>query len=352
MRGGRTGCLSEELRRFLTDLVYPVVADRRLAELILFYRQMATLAKAGIPIIEALRLREERAPRGMLRAALRDAIGQAERGGKLSAAFERWPEIFPPFQIAMIHAGEEGGVLDESLGRLADYLEAEQRLRRFINLQTTYPKILFVIAQFVLPAFWAFVFGGSVIGAIAGPLMGLLYLAVAICIVFAAARGVMSRVPQAATTYERIKWALPGIGPVARNFALCRFGRALGTLYAAGVPLLNSLRLSGRASGSRQITRVAEEMCGYVEHGVNLGEACRATAFFPTRTADMMATGAESGSVDSMMLRMADYLEAETEERAHKTAYLLSIGFYLLIALYVTGLIQMAGGALVGTFAR
>lgn len=351
IRNGR-GSLVDELRRFLMDLFYPVVADRRLAVHILFYRQMATLVKAGIPLLEALRLREERATRGLLKTALRDAVDAVERGGRLSEALARRPELFPPFQIAMIHAGEAGGVLDETLGRLADYLEAEQRLRRFINRQTAYPKILFVIARFVLPAFWALIFGGSVLGAIVGPLVGLAWLLAAVCVGFAVARGMMTRMSEAALAYERVKWSLPGIGPIARDFALCRFGRALGTLYAAGIPLLYALQLSGRASGSRLIARAAEEMGGYVEHGVSLGEACRATAFFPRRAVDMMATGAESGSVDVMMLRMADYLESETEERAHQVGYIVSVGFYLLVALYVTGLLQMGGGALTGLFAR
>lgn len=347
----RTGFV-DDIRRFATDLVYPIVADRRLSEQILFYRQMATLVSAGIPLIQALRLREERAPNGRLKTILVETLRHLESGGSLSAAFARHPETFSPLQVAVLHAGEAGGVLDESLSRIADYLEAEQRLRRFINRQMTYTKILFVIAQFVIPAFFGFVSGASVLNVIWGALLPLLCLIVGVCLAFGAARTLMARFTEAAGVYEQVMWALPGIGRISRSFALCRFGRAVGTLYAAGVPLQQALRFSGSASGSRLVTRAAEEMAGYAARGVSLGEACRATAFFPERTADMMTTGAESGSVDTMMLKMADYLAAEAETQARQFGFFACQAFYLFIALTVSGLLQRGGGALIGAFVR
>jgi type IV pilus assembly protein PilC len=344
--------LADDLRRFALDLAWPIVADRRLAEQILFYRQLGTLVKAGIPIIEAIRLREERANPGPLKAILRETLHHLEQGGRISEVFALHPETIPPFQVAVLYAGEAGGTLDEALERIADCLEAEQRLRRFINRNTTYTKILFVVAQFVIPAFFAFVFGGSVIGVLWTSLVALFWTAMVICFTFAAIRSATARSPELALVLERIKWALPAVGRVAREFALCRFGRALGTLYAAGVPLQSALRLSGAASGSRQVARAAEEMAGYVSHGVALGEACLATAFFPLRTVEMMSTGAESGSVDTMMLKMADYLEDEAETRAHQVGFFAAQAFYLIVALYVTGMLGMAGGALIGAFVR
>ncbi len=338
----------EDVRRFAVDLLYPVLADRRLTEQILFYRQMATLLKAGIPIYQALALLEERTPDGPLKRVLRESQRQIEAGGKLSEVFARHPETFAEFQVAMLRAGEEGGLLDIMLERAADYVEAEQRLRRFINRQTAYTKIVFIIAQFVLPVFWAFMFGGSVWAAFWYPLVSLLQLVVLVCFAFAFSRYVLSRSEEAALGYERFKWALPGIGSVARSFAFCRFGRSLGALFAAGVPVQAALRVSGGASGSRLVASAAEEMAGYVELGVSLDDACRATGFFPARTVDMIATGAESGRVDTMMLKMADYLEEEAEAKAHQVGYFAAQAFYLLVALYVTGMLHLIVDSLLG----
>lgn len=308
---------------------------------ILFFRMLGTLVQSGLPLYESLATREAQSRQsGLFRVFVSEAMAHVRDGHRLSEAMARRPELFGEIEVELVRAGELGGRLPETLARLADYLEREMRLRRFVNRQMLYAKITFVIVKFCLPPFFAYMMGGNVWLEIWAPLVELLRLTLLVCLTFAVARSLFRRSERAEEAYQTIKSVLPGIGPVTRLFTLCRFARTLGLLYDVGLPVQSAIRMAARASGSIRLQKSAEDAALLVEHGCPLAEAFQGKPLFSPRVLALMQTGAESGYVGAMMERMADTLEQEAETRAQQVAFLFGQIFYLFVALYVTGLLQ------------
>jgi type II secretory pathway component PulF len=332
-------------RRLADEFLYPVLSGVPLETLTLFFRQFAALVKAGIPLAQALALREGQTTNRRLQAVLRNARARVESGEKLSDAFAENVGVFDALQIAMIRAGEESGTLAEMLLRIADYLEQEMAFRRLVGRLTLYSKIIFVVGLFVIPAMFGFVMGGNPLAIILQPLLSLLAFGLLAFAAVAFCRLSLFRSEAAREGYERLKGRLPGIGAAARKFALAKFGRAFAALYAAGLPLPAALRIAGAASGSRLLASAAERAACNVERGRSLSDAFRAADAFPPVVLQMLHTGETTGDIDAMMGKVAEHLEAEAETKAHQAAYVFSNALYLLVAVYVVllPLLSVAG---------
>ncbi len=337
-------------RRFAENFIYPVSSGVPLKDLAVFYRQFATMINAGIPLYQALVTLEGQARNPRLAGILRDCQKQVQEGGRLSEVFAAYPWVFSELQIEMIRAAEHGGLLDQMLLRIADYLEQEMALRRLISGLTLYPKIVAISALFILggrffmdgiPAFSKLIIGAmgkmdygivdylkdTVLLLIIGGLV--VFGCVAFCRIF------LFQSDSARESYERFKMSLPGIGTVARGFALAKFGRAFGAMYAGGLPLNTAIRVGGNASGSKMIGRATARAILATERGAGLAEAFRETGVFPYLVIDMLHTGEQSGNVDAMMTKVAEYLENEAESRARLYSHIFATAVYLTVAILV-----------------
>jgi type II secretory pathway component PulF len=332
------------LRLLGASFLHPFHSDAVLTEQISFYRRLSILLKGGIPLYQALSSLAERAASGAIRAVLHDCQAAVERGESFSSALARHPDVVSSTQWEMIRAAEQMGRLDNTLGQAADYLEREQELRRLLRRWTLYSKITLAAGLFIIPVFTAFMMGGSIWGAISGPLFSLIQLWLLFCIVYAVVRTAAMHSPAFAEAYERAKWALPGVGGVARRYALVRFGRAFGALHAAGVNMGTALRTAGRASGSFILSGAAEVAARSAEEGQPPSAALRSSHAFPPLAVDMLQTGEESGRTDEMMQKMAEYVEDEASVRSQIVAFVFSQVIYLLVALTLVGrLVGMLG---------
>jgi len=338
-------------RLFAENFIYPVVNGVPLKELAAFYRQFATLIDAGIPLYQALVTLEGQTRNRRLQGILRDCQAQALAGGRLSDVMAAYNWVFSELQIEMVRAAEHGGLLDQMLRRIADYLEQELALRRLISRLTLYPKIVAIVALFILGRSFFTDFTPALSRLIIAMMMGsggytlwnylndtvffLFWVGLVVFAIVAFCRLVLFRSESAREGYERFKMSIPGVGSVVRQFALARFGRAFGAMYAGGLGLNTAIRVGGNASGSRMIARATGRAMHSAERGATLSQAFRETGVFPNIVIDMLHTGEQTGNVDAMMTKVAEYMEGEAEAKAHLYSHIFAITVYLIVAICV-----------------
>ncbi|MHB1511709.1 type II secretion system F family protein [Acidiferrobacter sp.] len=300
-----------------------------LTDLVLFCRQMYTLLKAGVPIMQALQgLRDSTHNR-----TLASVIGQLnealDAGLDLTAAVKRHPKIFSTLFVALVQIGETSGTLDQSFLQLAGYLERDRETEQRVKSATRYPSFVvvalvlavFIINIFVIPAF-AHVYAG---------LHAKLPLATRILIatshftvhywyevVGAVALIVFGIRAYVRTTGGRYRWhrlrlKLPIIGPILTRALLGRFARALAITVKSGVPLIQGLTVISRAVDNDYVASRVLQMRDGVERGETLARAAQATGLFPPLVLQMVTVGEDSGAIDSLMTEVAEYYEREVE---------------------------------------
>lgn len=318
-------------------LVYPVYSGVSVNDLAIFYRQLATAVRAGIPIHRALLSVAENTGKPRLRRVVQAVVADLNLGKPLVTAMSKHPHVFDELQLALIRAGEEGGLLDNMLERIADYLERDYKLRMKIRAGTFYPKVLLVAGIFI-PKIPTLVIGGGLIPYLketvgwAGPfLLGVLAVV--------AVMRLALQIEPFRDLYDSIKLLIPGIGGMIRQMAMARFSRAMAALFGAGVPLQRTIAISTLAAQNHYLTKRLRKAIAGVEHGQSISEAFRKTGVMPPLVLDMLRTGESTGSVDSMMDKVAEYYEQETDVKSYQAVIALSVGVYLLIALWIASMI-------------
>ena len=329
-------------------------------DLAIFARQFATMIDAGLTMLRALTIMSEQVENPELRRVLRGVKQDVEAGHSLSSAFAREPEVFPPLMISMVRAGEAGGFLDTSMRQIADNFEADVKLRAKIKAALTYPAVVFVLAivmclamlVFVVPVFEKMFedLGGTL------PLptrilvfmsQALRYLLPVLAVGLVAAVWAWrkyGKTPRVRQVVDPLKLRLPVFGDLFRKLALARFARNLSTLLGSGVPILQSLEIVGDTSGSVVITRALEDVRDSVRRGESVAGPLSQHDVFPPMVVQMIASGEESGAVDQMLAKIADFYDAEVESTTEALTALiepLMIAFLggivgsMIIALYM-----------------
>lgn len=313
-------------------LIDPIWSGVSLRDLGFFFRQFATLIDAGIPLSQALSSLAQQAPNARLRSAVADLGEQVQRGSPLAAAMRRHPWIFSSLQVRMVEAAEAGGLLDQMMLRIADYLEREYEIRQKIKQRTLYPKLVLLAAIFI-PQLPVLVFQGFV-PYLQATLFTLLPLAAAVLVVWAAFRLALQW-PAFRYFYDTVKLNLPVVGGLIRKQITGRFVRGLAALYGAGLPVGRAMSWAAEACGNPRVADMVLRQVPRVERGESLTAALTATGFFSPAALGMMATGEQSGNVDGILHKLADYQEAEAD---HATQQMVTIGstlFYLAVCIYV-----------------
>lgn len=329
-------------------------------DLAVFSRQFATMIDAGLTMLRALTIMSEQVDNPELRRVLRGVKADVEAGHSLSSAFARESDVFPPLMISMVRAGEAGGFLDTSMRQIADNFEADVKLRGKIKAALTYPAVVFVLAivmcmamlVFVVPVFEKMFqdLGGTL------PLptrilvflsQALRYLLPVLAVGLAAsvwAWRKYGKTPRVRNIVDPLKLRLPVFGDLFQKLALARFARNLSTLLGSGVPILQSLEIVGDTSGSVVITRALEDVRDSVRRGESVAHPLGEHAVFPSMVVQMIASGEESGAVDQMLAKIADFYDSEVESTTEALTALiepLMIAFLggivgsMIIALYL-----------------
>ncbi len=301
-------------------------------DLVTFTRLFATMIDAGLPLVQCLEILGSQQTNKHFAAVLKDIRGAVEGGATFSEALRRHPKVFDELFVNLTHAGEVGGILDSILNRLSIYLEKRQKLVRQVRGALVYPSIVVVIAggvmtvllTFVIPAFEGMFkeFGG---GKDAMPKLTQLVMdfshlfvsALPLLIVFGILASVgftyFYRTPRGKRLVHQAMLKLPVMGPVLRKIAVARFTRTLGTLLQSGVPILDALEICAKTSGNVVIESGIMSVRQAISEGRNMAEPLTQTQIFPDMVVQMIAVGEQTGALDQMLNKIADFYEEETD---------------------------------------
>jgi type IV pilus assembly protein PilC len=301
-------------------------------DLVTFTRLFATMIDAGLPLVQCLEILSSQQSNKAFAQVLRDVKASVEGGTTFSEALRRHPKVFDELFVNLVQAGETGGILDSIMSRLSIYLEKRQKLIRQVRGALVYPSIVVVIAggvmtvllTFVIPAFEGMFkdFGGGrenlpvltrFIVALSNGFLGAAPFIVLIAAAIAGGLTYIYRQPRGKRFFHRLTLNLPIMGPVIRKIAVARFTRTLGTLLQSGVPILDSLEICARTSGNVIVEEGVMFVRQSISEGKNMAEPLTQTKIFPDMVVQMIAVGEQTGALDQMLNKIADFYEEETD---------------------------------------
>ncbi|WP_174442334.1 type II secretion system F family protein [Demequina gelatinilytica] len=319
----KTGGLQAEIK-------IPGLSDRiKLKDVAVMSRQLATMIASGLSLLRALSILAEQTENPALARVLQEVRNDVEAGSSFSASLSKHDNAFPPLMVNMVRAGEVGGFLDDVLESVAANFESEVKLRGKVKSAMTYPVVVFVIAilavigmlLFIVPVF-ANMFadlGGELpfltqilVAMSNGLKIGILPLIIGI-IAFTTFWNKNKNKVEFREKVEPVYLKLPVFGMLIQKIALARFTRNLGAMIRSGVPILQALDIVGQASGNIVIERAAKDVRESVRTGNSLAKPLAQHEVFPPMVVQMMAVGEDTGALDTMLDKVADFYDQEVE---------------------------------------
>lgn len=304
-----------------------------------FTRQLATLLKAGIPLAECLGALFEQADKVKLKRVLGEVRGAVNEGSSLGDALAKHPSVFDELFTSMVKAGETAGNLDEVLLRLADFMESSQKLRSKVKSAMVYPTIMVVVGVIILSILMivvvpnitkmftqqgrtlplktrALVWVSHTAGA-----FWFIWLGLMVSGAFGFRKWVKGEGGK--TVWHKFVLRLPMVGALVRQVAVARFCRTLGTMLHAGVPMLRALEIARAVLGNVILAKAVDDARAGVTEGESLAVMLRKSGHFPATVTHMIAVGERSGSLEAMLLRIADSYEMEIDMRLGRLTSML-----------------------------
>ncbi|MCA1995390.1 MAG: type II secretion system F family protein [Coleofasciculus sp. S288] len=322
----KTLSLDLDLSELQTNMSKVTVKDKAV-----FSRQFAAMVNAGVAMVRCLSVLSDQCPNRKLKKALLTINGEVQQGTNLSDAMRKHPACFDNLYVSMIQAGEVGGVLDEVLNRLAKLLEDMARLQNQIKSAMAYPTVVGFLATVVFFAMTVFlipIFGEifETLGAELPPLTqfmlwlsGILrswkiLIPIGIIIVTVFALRQYYKTPVGRVQIDGFLLKMPLFGDLNEKNAVARFCRIFGTLTRSGVPILSSLEIVRDTSGNQVIANAVEAAKFEIQQGGMISLALQREQVFPILAIQMISIGEETGELDSMMMKVADFYEDEVEQ--------------------------------------
>jgi type IV pilus assembly protein PilC len=301
----------------------------KLDDLVVFARQLATLVAAGIPLIQSLDILGEQMDKAKFRLVLRRMHSDVQTGKSFSESMQVHPKVFSPLFIHMVRAGESSGKLQEILDRVAHYFEKSSALQKKVKSALMYPMVVsimafaitFVMLAFVIPKF-ATIFDG--LGAkLPVPTQMLIdlsnYLAINWGWILAIMGGCIFLFRKfIASPAGRLPWdsftlRMPVFGPIIMKVAVSKFSRTLSTLLRSGVSILAALEIVSKTSGNARIEKVITDLMGSVKRGESIAGPLEKSGIFPSMVVRMIAIGEETGELEEMLTKIADFYDTQVD---------------------------------------
>ena len=300
-------------------------------ELVIFIRQFATMIDAGLPLVQCLDILSQQGENKAFNRILKEIKSNVEQGATFSDSLAKHPKVFDELFVQLVRAGEIGGILDTILQRLATYIEKRVKLARQVRGAMVYPTavgaiavgVVAILLTWVIPAFQAMFadFGGEdslpaptqLVISISEGFLEYWYIFVggSLTVIFGVPWSY--RQPRGREFWDRALLQLPIIGPVMRKVAVARFTRTLGTLLASGVAILDALDIVGKASGNVVIEKGIKMVADKIREGRTMAEPLMETKVFPSMVVQMIGVGEQTGALDSMLNKIADFYEEEVD---------------------------------------
>jgi type IV pilus assembly protein PilC len=327
----------------------------RLADLVIFTRQLATMVDAGITIVQSIQALAEQTSDKVMRDTIRDISVRVESGESLSEALQKHPRAFNKLYVSMVGAGEKGGLLAEILGRLATYLENTERLRKKVKTALMYPTTVTVVAigitifllVRVIPTFKDIY--SSFNAKLPGPtlfMIGLSELVRHYLILLLIAMGALVwswfyfiKTPTGRAFWDARRIKLPIFGPIAHKICLARFTRTLASLVRSGVPILEVLQIVSQTVGHTQMEKSIKLAATDIERGEGISNAIGKYPIFPSMIVRMMRAGEQTGNIDNMLERISNFLDEEIENTLSGLMSLIEPMLIVILGVVIGGMV-------------
>lgn len=362
MRAGGEAMVSASLRR--QGVLVNKVRKRRTSggraikqrDIAIFTRQLATMMKAGVPLLQAFDIVARGSTNPRMTKLLTDIRSDVETGTSLSASFRRHPMHFDPLYCNLVEAGEAGGILEALLDRLAIYQEKTMAIKSKIKSALMYPIAVIVVAFVVLTVIMIFVipsfedvfksFGGE----LPAPTLAVIWMSKFFVQWWWAIFGIVGgglyffleswkRSEKMQMTMDRLLLKAPVFGDLVLKSTIARWTRTLSTMFAAGVPLVEALDSVGGASGNAVYQKATEQIQKDVSTGSALTTAMTTTGVFPTMVLQMASIGEESGSLDHMLGKAAEFYEDEVDEMVKGLSSLMEPFIIVILGTLIGGIV-------------
>ncbi|MHA6483632.1 type II secretion system F family protein [Paenibacillus sp. strain BS8-2] len=322
-----------------------------------FCRQLATMYRAGVSIVDAVQILQEQTPSKVL-AKLLDGIGEDMRGGKqLSEAVSAYPSVFSTVFVSMVQAGEAAGNLDVMLERLAIFFEKERNTREKVKSAMVYPSIMlilmivviFFMMLFVIPQY-AVSFEGMgielplptlIVMAVSEFVQQFWYLVIAALFLPGALWSYVRRSKSGLLATDALLLRIPVFGTLWHKQAIARFSRTFSSLLAAAIPIMQSMSIVSNVVGNAAIGKAIMDSRDKIMSGDSMSEPLKQSKLFPPMVVQMMSIGERSGSIEDMLDKVADFYEADVEQMADRLKALLEPLMIVLLT-GIVGVIVMA----------
>ncbi|MEN3014651.1 MAG: type II secretion system F family protein [bacterium] len=312
----------------IANIFKPKVSQQAIT---IFSRQFATMINAGLSLVRALDILAEQTEDKLLKAAISDIKKEVEAGKALSSALAKHKGVFNDLYISMVRAGEIGGMLDEVLERLANFMEKDFQLKKKVQSAMTYPIIILFLAigiviflvTYILPTFVNLFKEMEVqlplmtqilivvVEALRRP--EIVFTVIIALIVSIFGLNLYYQNPTGRKQIDLIKLNIPVFGLLSKKVAISRFARTLGTLLSSGVSLMASLEIVSQVAGNAVISSAIDNVRSKLREGENLSTPLTETGIFPPMVTQMIAVGEETGNLDTMLNKIADFYDTEVE---------------------------------------
>lgn len=324
-------------------------------DLVIFTRQFATMINAGLPLVQSLDILGQQTPKKGFAGRIKQVLADVEAGNTLADSLRKHPKLFTDLYVNMVAAGEAGGILDVILLRLAEYLEKAEKLRRKVKGAMFYPGTVLgfatiaiaVLLIFVIPTFAGFFTGAGV----ALPLPTQIVIGAShfllgwwwACLLGAGLVFYLLKrwkaTESGALGFDRLLLKVPILGNVVRKSSIARFSRTLGTLIASGVPILEGLEITARTSGNKVVETAVLDSRVSIAGGDTISEPLRKRDVFPPMVVQMINVGEQTGGLDEMLNKVADFYDSEVDSAVDAMTSVLEPIMIVFLGVVVGGMV-------------
>jgi len=351
------GILVSKIKRKGKSISLQIGTGVKTDEITNFARQFSAMISAGLPLIQCLSILTEQTENSNFKKILKSVTSNVETGNSLADSLGKHKDVFPDLFINMVAAGEIGGILDTILLRLATFLEKAAALKRKIKGAMMYPVVISVVSAlativmlvFVIPVFSTMFadFGAE----LPGPTQVVVNMSnflktpkkilpvVAILVIVAVSFIKYRKSPKGRYKTDKILLKIPVLGDLAKKSSVAQFSRTLGTLLTSGVSILEALEITAKTSSNMVIRNALMSMINAISEGKTITEPMKATGVFPPMVIQMVAVGEESGGLDQMLTKIADFYDEEVNAAVETLTSVMEPIIIVILAVVMGGML-------------
>jgi type IV pilus assembly protein PilC len=324
-------------------------------DLVVFTRQFATMIDAGLPLVQCLDILSKQQENKTFKANLTQVKEDVESGSTFADALKKHPKAFDTLYVNLVAAGEIGGILDTILNRLAAYIEKEMKLKKKVKSAMTYPAtivgiaviVIAVILVFVIPQFQSMFesFGSQlplptrIVIMLSDFIQGYIFVIIGGCYGTVWILKRIYKTPKGQLFMDALFLKLPVMGILIRKVAVAKFTRTLGTMISSGVPILDGLDIVAKTAGNKIVENAIYKVAQSISEGKTIAEPLEQSGVFPPMVCQMIAIGEQSGSIDTMLNKIADFYDDEVDDAVGNLTAMMEPMLMLFLGTTVGGLV-------------